>query len=366
MPSSRRLRTTSRASIRFTGKCLPMSRRKSRTDIGPVQSRLLTIRAALSPLKSTILLDLARGCAPPSAATVSSLLRVRSPESLGSPIMPVDPPTSSSGRWPARCRMPGDDELHQVAEVEARRGRVEADIEGDRSGRKMAGAEPLRRWTRPAGHATSVRRARRSRVKCATEHIGFPWAIPHIRLCRPSSASRLRDLVQLLPYPYGSAVPPRPSRLLIEPLTLSTERTSEVRCGEISARSSAVRSVSSSPAASQRRTHAPAISCASANGTRCRTSQSAMSVASENPMGARRSSRSRWKDRVETMPATAGNSDQQLVDRVEDRLLVLLQVTVVGQRQTLSEWRAARSGCRSIVRPCLAPARRRRGSSSAA
>ncbi len=38
------------------------------------------------------------------SATVSSVLSVRSPESRGSPIMPVEPPTSTNGVWPARCR----------------------------------------------------------------------------------------------------------------------------------------------------------------------------------------------------------------------------------------------------------------------
>src|SRR5215218_8603329 len=47
----------------------------------------------------------------------------------------------------------------------------------------------------------------------------------------------------------ASAVPPRPERLLIEPSTVSTERTSGVSWGEIWARSSALRSVSSIPAA---------------------------------------------------------------------------------------------------------------------
>ena len=97
-----------------------------------------------------------------------------------------------------------------------------------------------------------------------------------------------------------------------------------------------VRSDSSIPRASQKRTAAPAISCASANGTRCRTSQSARSVASENPRGARAASRSVSKVRVATMPATRRQQHQQLVDRVEDRLLVLLQVPVVGQRQALA------------------------------
>ena len=77
------------------------------------------------------------------------------------------------------------------------------------------------------------------------------------------------------------------------------------------------------------------MSWASANGTRCRTSQSATSVARENPRGASAASRSGWKCRVADHAGHRRQQHEQLVDRVEERLLVLLQVPVVGQRQAL-------------------------------
>ena len=87
------------------------------------------------------------------------------------------------------------------------------------------------------------------------------------------------------------------------------------------------------PRPSHSRTHAPATSWATRNGTPSRTSHSATSVASEKPCGASDSSRSVSKTIVATMPLKAGSSTSRRVDRVEDRLLVLLQVAVVGERQ---------------------------------
>ena len=257
---------------------------------------------------------------------------------------------------------PGHNELHQVAEVDARSSRVEADIEGDRPGSQDGWQEPLRRWTRPAGHATSVPRARRSRVKCATE-TSNSLGIPN-QVCRPSSARRLATSSSCS-RTRGRAVPPRPARLLIEPLTLSTERTSEVRCGEISARSSALRSVS------------PALGLATpyarARDLVCLGERHPLAYQPVGDVGGQREPHGGKALQPFTMEGQGRNQsgdrrqhDQQLVDRVEDRLLVLLQVTVVRQRQSFQSREQARSGCRSIVRPCLAPARRHRGSSSAA
>src|SRR5690606_34918413 len=84
----------------------------------------------------------------------------------------------------------------------------------------------------------------------------------------------------------SGAVPPTPERLASEPSTVSTSRTSGVRRGSIAAYCSSLGSWSSSPSASQNRTRAPEISCASRNGTPWRTRWSATSVASENPCGA--------------------------------------------------------------------------------
>ena len=149
-------RTTSRASIRLTGKCLPMSRRKSSTDIGPVQSRLLTIRAALSPVKSTNFSTWPRMPLDPAGhgllAVEHSLAGL-----LGIADQPGRPADQNQRLVPGSLQDPGHHELHEVAEVHAGSRRVEADIEGDRPGSEMARPAPPRRWTRPAGHATSVR-----------------------------------------------------------------------------------------------------------------------------------------------------------------------------------------------------------------
>ncbi len=77
-----------------------MSRRKSIVDSDAVQSRLLTIVAALSPSK-----DRNGSICPRTrwthSLTVSAGFITRSPASLGSPIMPVAPPTRAYGVWPA-------------------------------------------------------------------------------------------------------------------------------------------------------------------------------------------------------------------------------------------------------------------------
>ena len=79
----------------------------------------------------------------------------------------------------------------------------------------------------------------------------------------------------------------------------------------------------------------PASSCATRNGTPWRTSHSAMSVASEKPCGASSAIRPMSNRSVATMPANAGSRTVSGVDLVEHRLLVLLQVAVVRQRQAL-------------------------------
>ena len=49
---------------------------------------------------------------------------------------PVAPPTRASGRCPASWSRRSGQDLHQVADVQARRGRVEAAVERDRAGRE--------------------------------------------------------------------------------------------------------------------------------------------------------------------------------------------------------------------------------------
>ncbi len=70
---------------------------------GAVQSRLLTMVAAWSPVKSRNG-SICAWSRPTQVATTSGSFMVRSPDSRGSPISPVAPPTSASGRWPASCR----------------------------------------------------------------------------------------------------------------------------------------------------------------------------------------------------------------------------------------------------------------------
>ena len=74
-----------------------MSRRKSIVESVDVQSWLLTIVAALVALEAEERLDLRTNPLGVQSFTVSSELSVRSPDSLGSPIMPVAPPTSAYG-----------------------------------------------------------------------------------------------------------------------------------------------------------------------------------------------------------------------------------------------------------------------------
>lgn len=69
-------------------------------DMPAVQSRLLTMTAAFSPSKDRNGSIWARTRST-QAATVSGSFRVRSAVGLGSPIWPVAPPTSASGRCPA-------------------------------------------------------------------------------------------------------------------------------------------------------------------------------------------------------------------------------------------------------------------------
>ena len=74
---------------------------------------------------------------------------------------------------------------------------------------------------------------------------------------------------------------------------------------------------------------------ATRNGTPSRTSHSATSVAREKPCGASSAVRSVSERGVATWPVKAGSEYLEGVDGVEDRLLVLLQVAVVGEREAL-------------------------------
>ena len=128
-----------------------------------VQSWLLTTVAALSPSKETKPLTWRRTRSVQSA-TVSAELSVRSPESRGSPIMPVAPPTRTYGVCPASWSRRAVSSWTQVAHVQARGGRVEAHVEPDapvtqrRAERVGVGRE------RDRGRATRGRRERSGRL----------------------------------------------------------------------------------------------------------------------------------------------------------------------------------------------------------
>ncbi len=53
---------------------------------------------------------------------------------LGSPIMPVAPPTNAIGRWPACLETPQQHQLHHAADVQTGCGRVKTDVDGLRPG----------------------------------------------------------------------------------------------------------------------------------------------------------------------------------------------------------------------------------------
>ena len=135
MSLSMRARTDSLATIWLTVTCLPTSRRKSSSADRRVQSALSTsvrlVRAGREveqPLE--LHLDALRRCA--RASSRSSRLR-SSTRPPGSPIMPVAPPASAIGRWPASWKRRSIELAEQVADVEAVGGGVEADVDADRT-----------------------------------------------------------------------------------------------------------------------------------------------------------------------------------------------------------------------------------------
>ena len=93
--------TDSFASMAFTEKCLPMSRRKSKQFMLPNQLALFSMMAGFAPsnFKNGVSWFLMLST---QLATVSGVFRLRSTAlKLGSPIMPVAPPTSATGVCPA-------------------------------------------------------------------------------------------------------------------------------------------------------------------------------------------------------------------------------------------------------------------------
>ena len=121
------------------------------------------------------------------------------------------------------------------------------------------------------------------------------------------------------------------------------------------------------PRSRQARTSRPTASWARRKGQPSRTRWSARSVAARNPPDAAAAIRSARKRAVAIIPAIAGSRSRSTVSiGVEQVLLVLLQVLVVGQRQPGQHPQQARQVGRAGAAPWPARARRRRGSSSGA
>ena len=167
-----------------TLKCLPMSRRKSSAGIGPVHSRLFTMRAGLSPSKSQQAARPGRGCARP---------RPRRPRARSAPARPTCRWGRRSARWPRRPaaigRCPASwsrrmrDELDEVAEVEAtaRSGRSRS----RRSPAPPRAAAAARRCVggmAPAGPASAGRRAGSGSAMGRPEYSGR-----HVPCYRPAT-----------------------------------------------------------------------------------------------------------------------------------------------------------------------------------
>src|SRR6478609_4123877 len=135
MPSSlaSRAATASLRSMALTRKCLPMSRRKSRTLSGAVQSRLLTMTAGLGPSKSRKGW-ICRWIRATQSAVCFLVLRIRSAVGRGSPIWAGRSTDQADHSVAGPLQFAQHDELDKVAEMQAGRGGVEAAVQGDRSG----------------------------------------------------------------------------------------------------------------------------------------------------------------------------------------------------------------------------------------
>ena len=126
-----------------------------------------------------------------------------------------------------------------------------------------------------------------------------------------------------------SAVPPRPERLMIG-LSSQHRADSAVKYGEISTRSAFLRSVSSMPRPHgdvRRRQQSPCPRRTARAGVpasrRCRWPGESHRSNAFQPFTIEGQGRNH--------PGNRRQDDQQLVDGVEDRLLVFLQITVVRQ-----------------------------------
>ena len=147
-------------------KCLPVSRRNveqvdRRQPVGVVHDA----RGVATARRSRGSARAARGCprrSPRPARRVSSCRSCDLP--LGSPIMPVPPPTSAIGVWPKRCRRASAITVSSDPNVQARRRGIEADVRGDALAGEQVG-EAFRRvvdqaapgeFVEQTGHRQSV------------------------------------------------------------------------------------------------------------------------------------------------------------------------------------------------------------------
>ena len=146
----------------------------------------------------------------------------------------------------------------------------------------------------------------------------------------------------------------------------AARRTRRRAAASAAASSSRLSSDSDLPCSIAARTSPATTPCASRNGRPRRTSRSATSVAARNSSAAAAASRSRLNVIEPSIPCGGGEAQLERVGRVEQMLLVLLHVLVVGQRQAVHHAVQRRRGARPPAAPWRAAARRRRGSSSAA
>src|SRR6266705_294223 len=136
MPVSSRAFTDSFCSMLFPLKCFPTSRRKSTRLCLTSQSALLRTRACSGPSKSRSRAIWSRWrCRCPRICSFESNGRsLRLP--LGSPIRPVPPPIHD-GLVAGELEMPQQHDRHEIAELQAGCGRIEAAVHRAMLGREV-------------------------------------------------------------------------------------------------------------------------------------------------------------------------------------------------------------------------------------
>ncbi len=130
-----RARTDSWATIWFTVTCLPDVAEEVEQAPTLASSRgLSTKRAWWGPGEKSSSFSSWTVIASTLRARVSASSRLRSSDApLGSPIIPVAPPASDDRPVPGDLEAPQHHQAEEVADVEAVGGRVEADVDGDRT-----------------------------------------------------------------------------------------------------------------------------------------------------------------------------------------------------------------------------------------